>query len=109
MHNVYESLSDDVKAKVARLKKTSRHSAGSCNDLELVLAEFADYYGWDGVWAAMSGQVELETFFGLLEAGRRLHNIRRAEHLRDMFMAVAGSRSKKGVTQVNSELRKLAG
>lgn len=66
-----------------RSKQHTRHNVGYD-----ALAEFASYYGWGGVSAVLTDEIDAGTFVGLLKAGRKRQRNRDADRLIDMYNAV---------------------
>lgn len=110
-HRVLDDLTPEQVAKLRALKQSSESMTLPASNFytphELLLAEFADYYGWQALRDAEEGRIEWRTFYGLLYAGRSLHLRRRIERMVDVFNATACAAAKDGAKILNRQLKDL--
>lgn len=111
-HNALSDLSaEDIRKlrefKKARQPETQSTVGGFSTQWEQLLAEFASYYGWIGVRDVLEDRLPVETFYGLLDAGRVQHNRRRGEQLVDLYNSIACALGENGDREIQKLVKRL--
>lgn len=109
-HVVGAGLSPETLAKVKALHDGPTRSESPAipyTPTEMLLAEYADYYGYEALRDALEGRITAATFQGLLAAGRTRATLRRAETMRDMYTAIACAMSKNGNQKLETEIKRM--
>lgn len=101
----YLELTPDDLEKVN--KNRAKHESIRIDSEQMFIAEFGKHYGWGGVQAILSNEIDGETAVWLLQGARKFNYSTLYDNARAAFIGSVTSQSKKPSTQFKRVTRDL--
>lgn len=101
----YLELSPEDLEKVNRNR--AQREAVQIDEEQLLIAEFGKHYGFEGVRAILSNEIDSETVLWLLLAGRKVDHLSQFKAAQAAFIGAAASKAKKPSSAFKKATEKL--